>query len=118
MDARRKLGRAGEDIAADLLQDKGFTILARNWRCALGELDLVVRRGSTVAAVEVKTRRSLAFGSPAAAVTPRKAGRLRLLMGRWLAEHPQHCDIVRIDVVSVLCPVGGPAEVTHLEAVA
>lgn len=115
---RRELGRHGEDIAADLLRRKGFDVLARNWRCRHGELDLVVRNRDTVAAVEVKTRRSTAFGSPAEAVTATKAGRLRRLLAQWLEENPQHVPIVRIDVVAVVVPASGPAQVRHLVAVA
>lgn len=115
---RRELGRRGEKIAADLLRSKGFQVLATNWRCAAGELDLVVRHDGVVAAVEVKTRRTLAFGSPQEAVTPVKAARLRRLLARWLAEHPQQVPVVRVDVVAVVVPASGPAQVQHLVAVA
>lgn len=118
MDTRRELGRRGEDVAARLLQGKGFGIVARNWRCAAGELDIVAVDGPAVVAVEVKTRRSMAFGSPLEAVTDQKAQRLRGLLARWLSEHPQHSPQVRIDVVAVLVPATGPVLVQHLRGVA
>lgn len=118
MDPRRQLGRYGESIAADLLRRKGYDVLARNWRCAAGELDLIVREPQTLVTIEVKTRRSLTFGSPLEAITPQKAARLRHLTARWLTEHPQGIDAVRIDVVAVFVPATGPAQVRHLRAVA
>lgn len=118
MDSRQELGRYGEDVAAHLLAAKGFEVLARNWRCARGELDLVARRGDTLAAVEVKTRRTLEFGSPVEAVTERKARRLRYLVATWLQEWPQSVPLVRVDVVAVYAPRGGRTQVRHLEGVA
>ncbi len=118
MNRRIELGRFGEDIAADLLQRKGFEIVARNWRCREGELDLIVRSSSVLAGVEVKTRRTLDYGGPLEAVTAGKAARLRHLLGRWLSENPQRRDVVRIDLVGIYCPRQGPAQVRHLVAVA
>ena len=76
-DARRAFGQAGEDRAAAWYRARGYAVLARNWRCREGELDLVVRRGRTLVFVEVKTRRTDRFGIPAEAVTPTKQRRLR-----------------------------------------
>lgn len=115
---RQEVGRLGEAIAADLLQSKGFEVLDRNWRCADGELDIVVRSADTVAAVEVKTRRSVSFGSPEESVGRAKAARLRRLLAAWLAENPQQIDEIRIDVVAILLRAPGPALVRHLVAVA
>jgi putative endonuclease len=100
--ARRALGRAGEDLAAAEYERRGYQILARNWRCREGELDLVVRSGSTVAFCEVKARSSLAFGSPLEAVTPAKRRRIRLLATRWLDESGVRAGSLRFDVVGVL----------------
>ncbi|MGH2927309.1 MAG: YraN family protein [Solirubrobacteraceae bacterium] len=100
--ARRQLGARGEQRAARWYEDQGFEILDRNWRCAGGEIDLVLRKGSTLVICEVKTRRSLAYGSPAEAVTPVKRARLRRLAARWLAEHDVHAATVQFDVACVL----------------
>jgi putative endonuclease len=75
-------------------------VLCRNWRCDAGEVDLIVRIGSTVVFVEVKARATGHFGSPALAVDHRKQRRLRILAARWLGEHP-HRGAVRFDVVAV-----------------
>jgi putative endonuclease len=116
--ARRALGRWGEDLAAKCLTEGGLVILERNWRCDLGEIDIVARSGDTLVAVEVKTRTTELFGPPAAAVTPAKATRLRRLAARWLAEHTLTPREVRIDVVAILVPHSGSPEVEHLQAVA
>ncbi|HEX2234714.1 MAG TPA: YraN family protein [Actinomycetota bacterium] len=113
MDARQPLGRAGEEAAARLFRRQGFTVLDRNWRCCLGELDLVARRGGLLVFCEVKTRRSSSYGEPFEAVGPRKQARLRRLAGRWLADHRCGARHVRFDVVSVLAG-GSTPRVTHL----
>ncbi len=102
--ARRALGAAGEAAVAEWYAERGYTVLARNWRCPSGELDLVVRRGRTVVFCEVKTRSSTAFGAPVEAVTPVKQARLRRLAGCWLeaAGRPASVSDLRFDVASVL----------------
>ena len=115
---RTSLGAHGEALAARHLCDLGMVLLDRNWRCELGEIDLVLRQGNTLVVCEVKTRTSLAFGSPLEAVTAQKAARLRRLAGRWLAEHRIRPEGVRIDIVGVLAPVNGPAQVEHVPGVA
>lgn len=115
---RQALGRYGEDVAARFLTAAGLVVLERNWRCSDGELDIVARDGDVLVACEVKTRRGAGFGSPLEAVTPRKAARLRRLVGRWLTEHPVRPAEVRIDVIGVLRPPRGPALVEHVRGVA
>ncbi len=118
MAAKDTVGRYGEDVAARHLIENGLVVLQRNWRCELGEIDIVARDGDCLVVCEVKTRRSDAFGSPQEAVTPRKVARLRRLAARWLQESGMHPPQVRIDVVAVLRPPSGPALVEHLRAVA
>src|SRR5579872_3795991 len=73
------LGRAGEDLAAAWYEARGYAVVARNWRSAGGEIDLVARRGRLVVIVEVKARSSDRFGHPAEAVMRDKQLRLRRL---------------------------------------
>jgi putative endonuclease len=115
---RSAVGRYGEDVAARHLVDAGMEVLARNWRCDLGEVDVVARDGDTLVICEVKTRCGLDYGTPLEAVTVRKMARLRRLAARWLAESGQHPPQVRIDVVSVLLRGRGAALVEHLRGVA
>jgi putative endonuclease len=115
--ARKALGDHGERLAVEQLRLAGMTILDRNWRCELGEIDIVARDGAVLVICEVKTRRRLDYGSPSEAVTWRKARRLRRLATRWLETHDCHPREVRVDVVSVLCPDRGAAAVEHLRGV-
>lgn len=118
MRAKDALGRYGEEVAARHLVDAGLTIVARNWRCADGELDIVARDGDVLVFCEVKTRTSTAFGDPSEAVGGVKAARLRRLALRWLAEQrageASFWPELRFDVVSVLRAPRGPARVRHL----
>jgi putative endonuclease len=119
---KSSVGRYGEDVAARHLEAAGMTVLARNWRCDAGEVDLVAIDGETVVICEVKTRRGLDYGSPLEGVTPRKLARLRRLASRWLAERRQAGEpppsAVRIDVVGVMLRAKGAAAVEHLRGVA
>ena len=117
---RRELGQRGEAVAAAHLRRCGLQVVARNWRCAQGELDLVARRGAELVVVEVKSRSSLGQGHPAEAVTPVKAARLRRLCSAFLAAHPEHAGVatVRVDVVAVVFRRGRPALLQHLRGVA
>jgi putative endonuclease len=101
-EARRALGQAGEDRAAAWYRSRGYTVVARNWRCREGELDLVVHRGRTLVFVEVKARRTDRFGIPAEAVTPAKQRRLRALARRYLEVTDARVGHLRFDVVSIL----------------
>jgi putative endonuclease len=118
--ARGALGRFGEDVAARHLRAAGLTVVARNWRCREGEVDIVALDGDVLVMCEVKTRRGIGFGTPLDAVTPAKAARLRRLACRWLADQragsPDSAVYaeVRFDVISVVRPLTGPTSVEHL----
>ncbi|QBX57380.1 YraN family protein [Nocardioides seonyuensis] len=114
---KRRLGAYGENIAARHLCRGGMVLLDRNWRCDAGEIDLVLREGPILVICEVKTRTSLAYGSPLEAVDVRKADRLRRLGARWLQAHRVHPDDVRIDMVGVLVPPRGEIEVEHVRGI-
>ncbi|UFU08400.1 YraN family protein [Ruania halotolerans] len=117
MAAKDELGRFGEDLAADWLTQAGLDVLDRNWRCREGEIDLVARDGHDLVVVEVKTRRTLAFGHPAEAVTAAKLRRLRRLAAQWLAAHEVRPAGIRLDVVAIWRPDGAPIRVQHLRGV-
>ena len=97
---RKKLGAWGELVAANHLEAKGYEIVARNWRCARGEVDLIARAGSELVFVEVKTRRGRSLGTPEEGFTPRKADKLVLLAQLYLAEFELDEDW-RVDLVAV-----------------
>ena len=101
---RQALGRHGERRVAAWYEARGYRVLARNWRCRAGELDLVLRGASTLVFCEVKTRSGPGFGSPAEAVTPVKQARLRRLALTWLAESGERAPELRFDVAGVVGP--------------
>lgn len=116
------LGAWGEQRAAEELVRAGLRIIDRNWRCALGEIDIVAIDGTDLVVVEVKTRRSSAKGSALDAVTPAKLARLRVLAVQWLASRPaepapQRFRAIRVDVVAIMRPLSGPTVITHLRGV-
>lgn len=113
--ARRRLGDAGERYAARLLERAGHTILARQWRCPAGELDLVTLDGAELVFVEVRTRRGDRYGTPEESIDDRKAARLLRLADDFLAAHSEHEGRVwRVDLVAiVLDATGALARVTH-----
>lgn len=112
--ARQAIGAYGERLAERHLVEQGLIVVARNWRCPDGEVDLILRDGDDLVFCEVKTRSGEGFGSPAEAVVGAKARRLRRLAARWLAGSGLHPGGVRFDVVSVLTPPRGAARVEHL----
>jgi putative endonuclease len=113
----RSLGAFGEAYAARHLVEHGMVLLDRNWRCDAGEIDLVLREGRVLVVCEVKTRSSLAYGSPVEAVTEPKAARLRRLADRWLEVHAVRPEEVRIDLVGVLVPRSGGPQLEHVRGV-
>ena len=117
-----KLGDWGEEVAGRFLERQGFRILDRKYRSTWGEVDLVTRDGRDLVFVEVRTRRSNAFGSPEESITDAKADRLVATCNDYLQKHPDnllgdHPDSVagwRIDLVSVLPVPGKPPRISHL----
>jgi putative endonuclease len=116
---RAQIGAIGEQFAVDHLTASGLAVLARNWRCRYGELDVIAAdtAARVVVFVEVKTRTTDLFGGVAQAVTPQKVRRLRRLAGLWLAGQDAGWEQVRIDVVGVRIGHGRTPEITHLQGV-
>jgi putative endonuclease len=108
---RAVIGRRGEDAALDHYVRDGYRLVARNWRCPLGELDLVLARGTVIVVCEVKTRRGSSLGGPYESVTARKQHKIRRLADAFLSSElwalagAAGYD-VRFDVASV---TAGPA---------
>lgn len=101
-DRRQEIGRAGEEHAESLLRSRGAVVLSRNWRCAEGELDLVVLDAAgRLRFVEVRARTGTGFGTPAESVTGQKLHRFRQAARRWLAANSSGSRQVCFDVVGV-----------------
>jgi len=95
------IGARGEDAAAEAYRRRGYRIVARNWRCRLGEIDLVIERGGVLVFCEVKSRLGAGFGGGHEAVTRRKQAKVRALAEAFLQAHGSRPQAIRFDVASV-----------------
>ena len=115
----RTTGILGEELACQALSRRGYRVVARNWRCATGEVDIVARDGESWVFVEVKTRRGRGAGLAEEALTPDKIERLADLAETYLAEQNLPGVNWRIDLVAIeLTPAGSVGRLRILQAVA
>ncbi len=114
MTRRRQLGDAGEEAAAELLCKGGYRIVARNYRCRRGEVDLIAERGELLVFVEVRTRATAAFGAREETVGFRKRRRVVAAARDYLARRRGSERGARFDVVAVVDSPAGP-QLTHFE---
>jgi putative endonuclease len=110
------LGRAGEERAARYFEERGYRVLARNWRCPQGELDLIVGTDRELVVVEVKTRRGDGFGHPFEAIDARKRVRLWRLAAAWMVANPALLQgrRLRIDAIGLTGADPATATLEHL----
>jgi putative endonuclease len=107
---RATLGRLGEERAAAHYRAHGYAVLARNWRCRHGEIDLICARGRTLVICEVKARSRTAQGHPLEAVTPVKQRRLRRLAAAYVITQTIYWEEIRFDVAALL---GGDLDIVE-----
>lgn len=100
MNAKKLRGDWGEAFVADYLRSSGYELLASQFRCRMGEIDLIAKQGNVLCFVEVKTRTKTEYGLPRESVGPRKQQRIRAAAGVYLAQHDLDCP-VRFDVAEV-----------------
>lgn len=112
---RAALGQMGQDAAERWYVGRGYRVVARNWRCSVGELDLVLTRGRTVIICEVKTRRGSRFGGGFEAVDARKRRKLRAVAEVYLLHTHAPAIAIRFDVASVAVRAGDSAGVQVFE---
>lgn len=113
-EARLALGAWGEDRAAEYLRRQGMKIVERNFRTPVGEIDIIARHKSVLLFVEVKTRRSNAFGTPQEAVGQRKQRQI-VRTAQWYLQNNINTKLQpRFDVVAILCQSNGEPLITHL----
>jgi putative endonuclease len=117
MGDRQQLGRDGEETAVDYLVSRGMQVVARNWRCRYGEIDIIARDGTVLVFCEVKTRGGTGFGVPLAAITATKLARMRRLAALWLEESGGHRGPIRIDAVGLLRHPDGHFAIEHVRGV-
>jgi putative endonuclease len=120
-ESKQQLGVRGEDLACAELERQGMQVLERNWRCRLGEIDIVAAEagadGLTLVFCEVKCRSGLGFGHPLEAITFSKMLTLRQLAALWLREHHVRASTIRLDAVGVVLAPGREPSLTHVRAV-
>jgi putative endonuclease len=110
---RTEMGRRGEDAAAAYLERMGMAVEARNWRCPIGEVDIVARDGEYLVLVEVKTRRSERAGTPEEAVSLTKQRKLVRLAEAYSQESPDPVGAMRFDVIAIRVLSEGRALLRH-----
>lgn len=115
MPRRERLWRESEEAAWQAYRRRGYHLVARNWRCRLGELDLVVARGRLVAFCEVKSRGSPGFGGPHESVTSAKQRKVRALAEAFIGDKGIPAARYRFDVASVMVHADGQADVHIFE---
>jgi putative endonuclease len=111
----RRVGEQGEALAADFLENAGWTIVGRNFRVGHREVDLVARRGEVVAFVEVKTRSGRTFGHPLEAITPRKQREIAVVASAWIDRFGRADEAYRFDAVAIIVAAGSAPEIEHVE---
>jgi len=111
---RAALGARAEQLACDLLQRRGFEILARNVRVGRLELDVIARRGGLLVVCEVRSRRSDRVMTPAQSVDYRKVAHVRQAAARWIRESRPGTSQLRFDVASVVFDTE-PGRINYLE---
>jgi putative endonuclease len=111
--SRIETGKWGEDIALEFLLKKGFDLVERNFRSPDGEIDLIVKKGLDLVFVEVKTRRSLEYGSPEEAVDSEKIDHIEAAAGWYLQQNPEYEENWHLDVISVMGSPGKTSPEIH-----
>jgi putative endonuclease len=111
VDEHIAVGRRGEAAVERHYIGRGYRVVARNWRCRIGELDLVLTRGATLVVCEVKTRRGARYGGGFEAVDARKRRKLRAVTETFCLQHPSAAAAIRFDVASVRLRADGSSSV-------
>ena len=112
-DLRQSLGTSGEQIAATFLHKKGYAIVERNYRCRHGEIDIIAQDGDYLVFVEVKTRKSKKYGTPAAAVDHRKQKQICRVTAFYLQHHSLHDIDLRFDVIAIHITTRSTKKIDH-----
>ena len=115
MSSPRDLGILGEKLALNYLSQLGYHLLERNYRCRLGEIDLIMQDGSVIVFIEVKARRATLYGMPQEAVGPVKQAKIRRLAEYYLMVKEENECSLRFDVVAIRFEKTGNQEIEHFK---
>lgn len=114
--SKQVIGQLGEKAAASFLQRKGYEIIARNWRCRSGEIDLVAQLNDVLIIVEVRTRRSTRHGTAVESIDRHKQNKLRSLALIYQQLERKQQRTVRFDVIAIQLNLDESiAELNHIE---
>ncbi len=114
-ESTKKAGDAGEEIAAQYLQNKGYQIIERNYRYGHGEIDIIARINDTLVFAEVKSRSSLEYGEPEYAVTKAKQNQIKKIAQAYLFEKNIKDQDCRLDVIAIMFIAKNKYTLNHLE---
>jgi putative endonuclease len=110
---RQQLGNQGEQLANQFLRKRGYIILAQNYRCPLGEIDIIAKDKRTLVFIEVKSRQSLQYGQPSEAVTYRKQQQISKVAQYYITANNFGAKAARFDVIAILLPPAGAPKIEH-----
>ncbi len=108
-------GRYGEQLVADYLEESGYAIVTTNWRCSLGEIDIVAKKENILVFVEVRSRHAENTEPSFESINKRKQSKLAALAHEYVDIHNLHDVMWRIDVIGVAIPRSGKAIIEHVE---
>jgi len=115
MMTKKELGAWGESVASEQIARRGFVLLEKNFRCRIGEVDIVAMDNKTLTFIEVKTRTSLDFGFPSEAINPSKKHKYHQIALSYI-NHKRFKDIeIRFDVIEILLSKNGSYTVNHIK---
>jgi putative endonuclease len=116
MAAHNELGKWGEDLAADYLQRKGYTIIERDWKSGKRDLDIIAQDGNVIVFVEVKTRRNRLYGEPEESVDYHKLQNLQQAISHYVKFKHIRQEI-RFDIISIVGTVETDPDIQHIQDV-
>ncbi len=112
---KKRLGSKAESLACKLLENKGFRIIERNFRCRVGEIDIIAKDNSYIAIIEVRSSTNYSFHDPLCSFTALKIRRLRVLAQIWLNRHNEQDAFVRLDIITVVFNTGNNIIIRHIK---
>ena len=113
--SRKKLGNWGEQLAAEFLKRNNYVLLAQNYRCQYGEIDIIAREKDSIVFVEVKTRNSSNFGMGLEAVNYVKIQKIKKTAMAYLSEKPLKYNSLRFDVIDINLSNSSTPEIIHIK---
>lgn len=116
MAAHNELGRWGEDLATAYLEQKGYTIVERDWKSGRRDIDIIAIDGNIVVFVEVKTRRSSVFGEPEEAIDFHKLKNLQMAINHYV-KYKRIRQPIRFDIISIVGTIGKIPNIRHIQDV-